>query len=76
MSIVVISLIATVDLHPVVDFATGWSFLIFRMDGVYVLGNTIKLPAPGTLCGDPGACVTLVGVTVNTNSLPAFVLIA
>ena len=51
-------------------------FFIFLMERDYVLGNTIKLPAPGMLWGDPGACVTLVGVTVKTNSLPDFVLIA
>jgi len=31
-------------------------------------GNTIRLPALGTLCGDPGALVTAVEVTVYTKT--------
>ena len=42
----------------------------------YDFGSTIKLRGLLILCGEPGACVTRVAVTLNTYSLPAFRLIA
>jgi hypothetical protein len=46
----------------------------FSLD--YVFGSTMMFAAPGRLCGDPGAWLTPVGVTVNTYSLPGLKLIA
>ena len=43
---------------------------------IYDLGSTIKLYGVWILCGEPGACVTPVDVTLNTYSLPAVLLIA
>jgi hypothetical protein len=42
----------------------------------YVLGKTIIFIGRRIVYGEPGAWLTLVGVTVNTNSFPDFALIA
>jgi hypothetical protein len=52
-----------------------WGLFLGRML-LYILGSTIKLCGVVILCGEPGACVTFVAVTLNTYSLPALPLIA
>ena len=52
-------------------YARSWEF-----DFPYVFGSTIMLCGVAIECGDPGACVTPVEVTVNTYNLPAVSLIA
>ena len=53
----------------------AWAKPVHRAEEAY-FGKTMMFTGRVIACGDPGACFTPLELTVKTNSLPAFRLMA